>query len=396
MKPSTRSEIKPFEVMEAFREAEVLQAQGRDIIHLSLGQPGAGIPHGVKEALRHAIEAKSLGYTDARGMPELREKIAAYYKAREGLTISPEQIFVTIGSSSAFFVSLMAMFDAGERVALARPCYPAYPNMLKATNLDPVFIDTDEADNFQPQAHLLKKAKDIQGIIIASPSNPTGTLLHEKELEALVSEATSRKIRIISDEIYHHVTYGQKAHSALQFTNEAVVLGSFSKYFLLPGWRLGWAVVPKSMMRTYESLTQSFFVSPAAPAQIAALEIFDHLDELDSVVKGYAKNRDTLIQALSNVGITGLRQAEGAFYLYANVTVFTDDSKKLCKQMLEEIGVCAVPGIDFDQLNGGKYIRFSYCGKAVDVTAAAKRIEAWLPTVRNSSSVQPYATNRSA
>lgn len=380
MKPSSRSDISPFEVMEAFREAEMLQAQGRDIIHLSLGQPGSAIPGSVKEALKHAIGKKSLGYTDARGTPELRRKIAGYYAKREKIDISPEQVFITLGSSSAFYVSLMAMFEAKDRVALARPCYPAYPNMLKASNLEPVFIDTDESTQFQPRAAHLRKLNDIQGLIIASPSNPTGTLLHEKEMRELLEYAAANHIRVISDEIYHHVTYGEKAHCALKFTQEAVVLGSFSKYFLLPGWRLGWAIVPESMMRTYEMLMQSFFVSPSAPAQIAALEIFDHLDELDEVVKGYARNRDRLIECLSNAGIHGLKQAEGAFYLYANVSAFTDDSKHLCQRMLEEIGVCAVPGVDFDRKNGNKYIRFSYCGTQKDVAEAAGRLEAWLPT----------------
>lgn len=381
MKPSSRADISPFEVMEAFREAEKLQAAGRDIIHLSLGQPGSAIPHAVKEALKRAIGEKSLGYTDARGMPELRRKIADYYAAREGVRISPEQVFVTLGSSSAFYVSLMALFEAGERVALARPCYPAYPNMLKATNLEPVFIDTDEATQFQPRASHMPELKDIQGLIIASPSNPTGTLLHEDDMRELMEFTSANGIRVISDEIYHHVTYGEKAHCALQFTREAIVLGSFSKYFLLPGWRLGWAIVPEAMMRTYELLMQSFFVSPSAPAQIAALEIFDHLEALDAVVEGYAKNRHRLIRCLSGSGIQGLKQAEGAFYLYANVSAFTDDSKALCRRMLEEAGVCAVPGIDFDQKNGGKYIRFSYCGTEEDVAEAARRLEAWLPAI---------------
>lgn len=378
MKHATRAKIRPFEVMEAFREAERLQSLGADILHLSLGQPGATPPDAVKQALISAIENQPLGYTDACGIPALRQKISDHYKRQYGLKIPAERIFVTIGSSCAFLLSLYAAFDAGSRIGLARPCYPAYPNILQATNLEPVFIDTDESTAFQPTVELLKKHTDLRGLILASPSNPTGTMLHAKDMKAIAEYAKHAGIQLISDEIYHGVTYGYKAHSMLEFDENAIVTNSFSKYFLLPGWRLGWAVVPEFLTRSFESLAQNFFISPPTPSQIAALEVFDHMDHLDRVVETYAENRKILKTALEKVGIKGLGQSEGAFYLYANVSAFTDDSKSFCKRMMEEISVCAVPGIDFDEKNGRHYVRFSYCGKTAMIHEAADRLEGWL------------------
>lgn len=364
--------------MEAFREAERMQLMGADIMHLSLGQPGASPPQAVKQALIKAIEEASLGYTDACGIPALRERISAYYKERYGLSISPHRIFVTIGSSSAFLLSLYSAFDAGDRVALARPCYPAYPNILNATNLEPVFLDTDEKTAFQPTAAMLETQKNMRGLIVASPSNPTGTMLHSKEMKEIAEYAKEKNIQLLSDEIYHGVTYGNKARSMLEFEESAIVTNSFSKYFLLPGWRLGWAVVPDYLTRSFESLAQNFFISPPTASQLAALEVFDHLDHLDRVVETYAENRKILKASLERAGIKGLGQSEGAFYLYANVSAFTDDSKSFCQRMLEEIHVCAVPGTDFDEQNGNHYIRFSYCGKTEVIQEATERLDGWL------------------
>ncbi|MFO1243135.1 MAG: aminotransferase class I/II-fold pyridoxal phosphate-dependent enzyme [Rickettsiales bacterium] len=378
MKVAARAKIKPFEVMEAFREAERLQTEGKDILHLSLGQPGTPPPREVKEALINAIEQQPLGYTDARGILPLRQKISEHYKKRYKVTVPAEQIFITIGSSSALLLSLLAAFDAGDKIALARPCYPAYPNILKAMDLETVFIDTDESTSFQPTLEQIKRCKDLKGIILSSPSNPTGTMLHEKEMKDIAEYADAEHIRIISDEIYHGVTYGKKASTMAKFSEHAIVTNSFSKYFLLPGWRLGWAVVPESMVRVFESLSQNFFISPPAPSQIAALHVFDHTDYLDKVVKTYADSREILISELSEAGLKGLGQSEGAFYLYANISLFSNDSRTLCERMLKEIGVCAVPGTDFDEENGNSYIRLSYCGKPEEVRQAGRRLATWL------------------
>ena len=377
---SLRGNVAPFEVMEAFREAEALSEQGRDILHLSLGQPGRTVPPAVLDAVNAAMRSGPLGYTEAKGLPALRQRIALQYRTRYGVEVPAERVFVTVGSSAATFLTLLAAFDPGAQVALARPCYPAYPNMLRATNLEPVFIDTDESTAFQPRVgHLEAMAERPDGLIVASPSNPAGTVLPPEELHAIADWCVANGTRLISDEIYHGVTYGDAvAQTALAFSDEAFVVNSFSKYYLLPGWRLGWAVVPERFCRSFESLVQSFFISPPAVSQVAALHVFDHLDTLDAAVAQYAINRDLLMATLREVGMRGLRHAEGAFYLYANVSALSNDSRAFCRSMLHEAGVCAVPGLDFDAERGHQYVRFSYAGEQADVEEACRRIRGWL------------------
>ncbi len=337
MKTATRGNIRPFEVMEAFRQAALWEEQGNNVVHLSLGQPGCKPPQGVLEHVTAELQRTSLGYTDACGLPALRERLSEYYKDTYNIDVAKEQIFITVGSSAAYFLTLLSAFDEGDRIAIARPCYPAYPNMMEALGVTPVFIDAKEEDGFQPTVELLSEVGDVDGLLIASPSNPTGSVLSPKQLRELSDYCAEQNIRILSDEIYHHVTYENAEFDTMARMNDnAVILNSFSKYFLLPGWRLGWAVVPKDLVRSYESLLQSFFISPPAIAQQAALKTFDHLDEMRDVVAGYAKNRDVLKATLEELGFTGLNNAQGAFYLYANITNFSRDSKQFCKDMLHE------------------------------------------------------------
>jgi aspartate/methionine/tyrosine aminotransferase len=375
-----RAQVAPFEAMEAFREATELAAQGHDIIHLSVGQPGRTVPPKVMEAVSHAMRHDALGYTEAKGLPALRQRISGFYKTRYRVDVPIERIFITVGSSGATLLALMAAFDPGASVALARPCYPAYPNMLKATGLQTIFVDTQEDTAFQPRvAHLEALEAKPDGLIIASPSNPVGGMLPPTELEALLRWCEAAGTGVISDEIYHGVTYGVvEAQTALRYSQEAFVVNSFSKYYLLPGWRLGWAVVPERYARSFESLQQSLFISPPAVSQVAALQVFDHLAVLDEAVAQYAANREKLMAALRGVGMRGLRHAEGAFYLYANVSALTNDSRDFCRRMLHEIGVCAVPGLDFDAERGHHYVRFSYAGEPAAIDEACQRITSWL------------------
>lgn len=365
--------------MEAFREAELVAAAGQDVVHLSLGQPGQTAPRPVLDYLSTLINTAPLGYTDARGMMQLRERIAQFYHERYGLEIPVSRIFVTVGSSAAFVMTMLAAFDEGASIAIGRPCYPAYPNIMKACSLNPMFLDTDAAQNFQPSWEMLAPVKGgVKGMVIASPSNPAGTMMPEGDLETLATQCEAEGIRLISDEIYHGVTYGKEATSVLKYSDSAFVMNSFSKYFLLPGWRLGWAVVPQSLTRAFESLLQNFFISPPAISQYAALKVFDHLDALDKVVESYDANRDVLIKGLQEAGLTKLSTADGAFYIYADISDFSRDSKDFCRRMLHEAGVCAVPGNDFDESRGHDYVRFSFSGELADIERAVERLHHWL------------------
>lgn len=387
MKTATRGNIRPFEVMEAFRQAALWEEQGNNVVHLSLGQPGCKPPKAVLDHVSQELHNTSLGYTDACGLPALRTRISTYYQESYDLDVPEEQIFVTVGSSAAYFLTLLSAFDEGDKIAIARPCYPAYPNMMEALGIAPVFIDAKEENGFQPTVESLQQAGKVDGLLIASPSNPTGSILSPSELQTLSQYCKQHDIRIVSDEIYHHVVYDNaQFESAVRFNDNAVILNSFSKYFLLSGWRLGWAVVPKDLIRSYESLLQSFFISPPAIAQHAALKTFDHLDEMQHVVAGYAKNRDMLKHTLQTLGFTGLNHAQGAFYLYANITNFSHDSKAFCADMLREANICAVPGLDFDQKHGAHYVRFSFCGDASDIALACERLRNWISTCQTIAS----------
>lgn len=379
-KVSTRGRIDPFIVMDVMREANALAASGEDVVHLEVGQPGTPAPARVREAATAAIRDERLGYTDALGIPALRERIAAYYDEMYGVTVAPERVVVTTGSSGAFLLAFLAAFDVGDRVALAAPGYPAYRNILSALGVEPVVIETRAGDRFQPTpAILAEEAETLDGLIVASPSNPTGTMVGAGEMRALRALAAQHAIRFISDEIYHGITYGHESVTALAFDDEAIVINSFSKYFSMTGWRLGWLIVPESMMRSVECLAQNLFISPPSLSQYAAVAAFDSHDELRENVAKYARNREILLAELPNVGFDSLAPADGAFYIYADVSKLTNDSAAFCSRMLADARVASTPGLDFDPYRGNAFVRFSFAGTEEDMRRAIDRLGAWRP-----------------
>jgi len=380
LKVSARGQIDPFIVMDVMREANALAASGEDVVHLEVGQPGTPAPARVREAATAAIRDDRLGYTDALGIPGLRERIAAHYDETYGISVAPDRIVVTTGSSGGFLLAFLAAFDVGDRVALAAPGYPAYRNILSALGVEPVVVETRATDRFQPTPELLSAEEaGLDGLIVASPSNPTGTMVGGSGMQALTSFATESGVRFISDEIYHGITYGHEAVTAMAYDDEAIVINSFSKYFSMTGWRLGWLVVPESMMRSVECLAQNLFISPPTLSQHAAVAAFDSHDELLANVASYARNREILLRELPNVGFDHLAPADGAFYVYADVANLTNDSANFCRRMLAEAKVATTPGLDFDPYRGNAFVRFSFAGTEEDMLQAIDRLGAWRP-----------------
>jgi len=368
--------------MDVMRAAFEREAARGDVLHLEVGQPSTPAPKGVIAAAKAALDADKLGYTDTFGIPALRQAIARHYRDWYGVAVDPGQVFVTTGSSGAFVVSFLAAFDAGDRVAVAEPGYPCYRNILAALGIEPVGLPTTEASRFQPTVALLEAAEReggrLDGLIVASPSNPTGTMLGADELRTLAEYCRARGIRLISDEIYHGIAYGERGASALELTADAVVVNSFSKYFSMTGWRLGWMVAPGELARAIECLAQNLYISPPSLSQAAAVAAFDCHDELAANVARYAANRDLLLRKLPAAGFDRLAPAQGAFYIYADVSRLTNDSQDFCRRMLAETGVAATPGLDFDPRRGRAFMRFSFAGATAEMDEAADRLAAWL------------------
>lgn len=378
LKIARRASIPPFIAMDMLRAANERAALGEDILHLEVGQPATGAPGPVLDAAKAALQTDTLGYTESLGLPALRRRLAGHYRDRYGVDVDPARVAVTTGSSGAFVVAFLCVFEAGDRVALASPGYPAYRNILKALNVEPVNVAVGPDTNFQPTPEVLDRVGGrLDGLIIASPSNPTGTMIHRDQLEALVHYCAAGGIRLISDEIYHGITYGARAETALAFTDEAIVVNSFSKYYSMTGWRLGWCVVPEDLLRPVECLAQNLYISPPALSQHAAITVFDCRAELDANVARYARNRALLLEELPKAGFDKLASAEGAFYLYADVAHMTNDSQDFCQRMLAETGVATTPGTDFDPGRGNHFVRFSFSGATEDVVQAARRLKRW-------------------
>ena len=378
LKVSSRGAVPPFIVMDVLRAANERAAAGEDVVHLELGQPGTPAPSGVIEAAKQALDAELIGYTDAFGIVALRERIARHYFDTHGLTVSPDRIVVTTGSSGGFVLAFIAAFDVGDRVALAAPGYPAYRNILLALGIEPVSLPAGPESRFQPSIELLDGvAGKLDGLIVASPANPSGAMLSADELRALADYCRDRGIRLISDEIYHGITYSRTEATALDFTDEAVVINSFSKYFSMTGWRIGWMVTPDDLLRSIECLKQNFFISAPTLSQHAAVAAFDCADELDANVARYARNRELLLNRLPKAGFTEFAPADGAFYLYADVSHLTNESEAFCRRMLIETGVATAPGNDFDPERGRSFIRISFAGPTSDIEHAAARLAAW-------------------
>ena len=359
LKRAARGSVPPFIVMDVMRAANRRAAAGEDIVHLEIGQPATPAPRGVLDAAAAALGSDPLGYTDATGIRDLRRRIARHYRERYGIDPDPARIVVTTGSSGGFTLAFLAAFDHGDRVALADPGYPAYRNILSALGIEAVCIPTGPETRFQPTPALLDAEDRLDGAIVASPANPTGTMLDRAALAALAGYCAERGIRLVSDEIYHGIAYAGAADTALRFTDEAVIVNSFSKYFSMTGWRIGWMVVPEDLARAVECLAQNLFISPPTLAQHAALAAFDCTEELDRNVARYAENRATLLAGLPRAGFTRFAPADGAFYLYADIRAFGIDSRELSRRLLDEAGVAVAPGLDFDRARGGDYLRIS-------------------------------------
>ncbi|MBV8889414.1 MAG: aminotransferase class I/II-fold pyridoxal phosphate-dependent enzyme [Alphaproteobacteria bacterium] len=378
LRRSRRGLVPPFIAMDVMRAANQRQAAGQRVIHLEVGQPGTPAPAAVLDAARQALAEDRIGYTDAFGIAALRRAIAEHYRAHYGVEVVPAEIVVTTGSSAAFLLAFLAAFEAGDRVALAAPGYPAYRNILQALDLEPVLIPVGENAHYQPNPELLAGCGKLAGLIVASPANPTGTMIAPPALADLAACCQDRGIRLISDEIYHGITYESAAQTARALTRDAIVINSFSKYYSMTGWRLGWLVAPPDLARAIECLAQNFYISPPALSQLAAIPVFDCRVELDAHVARYRANRDVLVQALNKVGLTRFAPAEGAFYLYVDVSPLTRDSEAWCRSLLAETGVAVTPGLDFDPLHGGEWVRLSFAGPAGDIAEAAQRMTGWL------------------
>lgn len=357
--------------MEAARRAE---GAGRSVIHMEVGQPGTPAPAGARAALAAAMEAGSLGYTVALGLPELRARIARLYHDWYRLDLDPARVVVTAGSSAAFQMAFLSLFDAGDRVGIGDPGYPSYRNILRGLSLEPVRLETAETDRFQPVPEMLS---DMAGLLVASPANPTGTMLDRGALSALIGAAQDRGIAFISDEIYHGIQYGNRAVSALEVSDEVYVINSFSKYFSMTGWRIGWMVVPEAHIRRVERLMQNFFICAPHASQVAALAALDCEAELQANLDIYTRNRALLLDELPRAGFGHMAPPDGAFYVYADVSDLTDDSRSLCAELLDKAGVAVTPGHDFDPLRGGRFVRFSYAGTEADMVEGMARLKAW-------------------
>jgi aspartate/methionine/tyrosine aminotransferase len=336
----------------------------------------------VLDAARRALAGEPIGYTDALGIMPLRQAIAAHYLAQYGIAVDPAEVVVTTGSSAAFLLAFLAAFEPGERVGLAVPGYPAYRNILRALEIEPVLITVGENTHYQPTPELLADLGRLDGLIVASPANPTGSMIGAADLARLAAWCRERAIRLISDEIYHGITYETAAATARAHGREAVIVNSFSKYYSMTGWRLGWMLVPPDLARSVECLAQNFYISPPALSQTAALPVFGCRAELDRHVARYRINRDLLVGTLSAAGLTRFAPAQGAFYLYVEVSSLTGDSEDFCRRLLAETGVAATPGLDFDPINGGGWVRLSFAGSTEDVAEAARRMGDWLPRAR--------------
>ncbi|MFZ5792378.1 MAG: pyridoxal phosphate-dependent aminotransferase [Pseudomonadota bacterium] len=378
LKTARRGAVPAFIAMEVLRQANERAAAGHDVLHLEIGQPGSAAPRAVIEAAHRALDQEALGYTEALGLPALRQRIARHYGEAYGVELDWRRVVVTTGSSGAFLLAFLAAFDAGDRVALASPGYPAYRNILAALGIEPVELEVGPEHRFQPTPGLLAGLPEKPaGLIVASPSNPCGTMLDRGHLAALASHCRAEGIRLISDEIYHGITYGMAATSASALDEAAIVVNSFSKYYAMTGWRLGWMVVPPDLSRAIECLAQNLFISPPALPQHAAMVAFDCKAELDAMVRRYAENRALLLRELPKAGFDKLAPADGAFYLFADIGRLTNDSIAFCRRMLEETGVATTPGVDFDPARGNRYLRFSFAGDSADIAEAARRLVAW-------------------
>ena len=381
--PSARSNVAPFMAMDVMSAAAALERAGRSIMRMEVGEPAAPPPRIVREAAIAALGGNAIGYTEALGRPSLRQRIARHYGETYGADVAPSRIVITTGSSGGFVLAFLALFSPGDRVAVAAPGYPAYRNIMEALGIICVPLDVSAATRFCVDAATIEAAhrdQTLAGVLLMSPANPSGTMMTPDALAAICATCDALKIAFISDEIYHGLTYGAAAASAAQFNSRATIVNSFSKYYCMTGWRVGWLVLPETLVRPVERLQQSFAISVPTISQIAAEVAFDARDELEAVKEIYRSNRALLMKALPRMGITHFHPPDGAFYIYADVGHLTNDSMAFCKAMLNEAGVAVTPGLDFDRTHGARTLRISYAGAQDNVVEAVKRLEGWLST----------------
>ncbi|MCV3271048.1 pyridoxal phosphate-dependent aminotransferase [Roseobacter sinensis] len=377
MRSSRRSVVDPFIVMDVMEAARRLEDTGRHVIHMEVGQPGTGAPKAATEALRRAMDAGPLGYTVALGLPALRARIARMYADWYDVDLDPNRVVVTPGSSGGFLLSFTALFDTGERVGIGAPGYPSYRQILRAMDLKPVDIPTARETRYQPAPADLR-GLDLAGLLVASPANPTGTMLDLSAMRALIEAAVAQGAAFISDEIYHGIEYDAKAVTALQITDDAYVINSFSKYFSMTGWRVGWMVVPEDHVRIVERIAQNMFICAPHASQVAALAAMDAEEELQANLDVYRTNRALMLEGLPKAGFTRIAPPDGAFYVYADVSDLTDDSRAFAAEILEQAGVSVTPGLDFDQQRGHQSVRFSYARSTADIEEGLARLKAFM------------------
>ncbi|NML09140.1 aminotransferase class I/II-fold pyridoxal phosphate-dependent enzyme [Sphingobium sp. AR-3-1] len=369
------ADISPFHAIAISREAHALEAAGRSILHMEFGQPSTGAPADAIAMAHHVLDTEAMGYWES--MP-LKQRIARHYGERHGVAVDPEQILLTCGASPGLVLALTCLFAPGARVATARPGYVAYRNNLKALYLEPVEVACGPAERYQISADALAAIDPApDGLILASPANPTGTIIPADELARIAAVCADRGIRIISDEIYHGLSFGEPAHSMLEYAPDAVIVNSFSKYYSMAGWRLGWIVVPPALIDAARARMGNLFLTPPVLAQRAGLTAFDCTDELEGHVESYRRNRQLLLDALPALGLASIAPPDGAFYIYADISHLTDDSLSFCQKLLRDTGVATAPGIDFDPVDGHRFIRFSFAVSTDRVEDAIARMVPW-------------------
>jgi aspartate/methionine/tyrosine aminotransferase len=377
LQPSARSGVPPFMVMDVVAAATRLEAEGHRVIHMEVGQPAAGAPATALAAASVALTATPLGYTETLGRASLRRRIAQAYADWHGLEIDPARIVITTGSSAGFMLAFLAAFEAGDRVATALPGYPPYRHILTALGCEAVGIETSAATRWAITSEALlaeHRRRPLKGLIIASPANPSGTMMTAQALTELIASAEAAGIVVISDEIYHGLDYAFGAETVARLSSDAIVINSFSKYFCMTGWRIGWVVVPPELVRAVERLQQNLAISVPTLSQIAAEAAFDGSAELEEVRRSYEVNRGILLEGLPRVGLASFLPPDGAFYLYADISQFSNDSYAFASRLLERTGVAATPGVDFDPVNGRKFLRLCYAGARADMAEAVTRI----------------------